>query len=87
MKTANGNVIKALEVALQGARAGRLAAVAIITVTNDGVPDVIFGGDTELIPSVNFGADLLKARLVGQVMHATELKTTSIVHPAAGVAN
>lgn len=84
MRTANENVLRALAKATADARAGNVGAVAIITVTPDGVPDVTFGGDSELIPSANLGADLFKASLMQQAMVKQALPTTSIVRPATG---
>ena len=82
MRTANENVLRALARVTADARAGNVGAVAIIAISNDGVPDVTFGGETELVPSANFGADLLKAKLVQSAMHSKEVPTTSIVRPA-----
>ncbi len=82
MKTANPNVLNALARATTEARAGNVAAVAVIVVSPDGVPDASFGGETELLPSANLGADFLKAHLVQLAMKPVDLPTSSIVRPA-----
>lgn len=85
MKTANENVLRALAKATAEARAGNVEAVAIIIVSGDGVPDVTFGGETELLPSCNLGADFLKAHLVRMAMKTKELPTSSIVRPVGSL--
>lgn len=81
MKTANENVIRALARVMAAARAGNIDAVAIVAVGMDGVPDSSFGGEAELLPSVNMGLDLLKQQVVFRAMKALEQPTTSIVRP------
>lgn len=85
MKTANENVLRALARVTMEARAGNVEAVAIVAVSPDGVPDVSFGGEAELMPSANIGLDLLKQSFIVRVMKATELPTTSIVRPAGAL--
>ncbi len=85
MKTANDNVVRALAKAMAAARAGDVEAVAVIAVSADGVPEITFGGETELVPSVNIGVDLLKAHLVGTVMAAQALPTSPIRRAAGGL--
>lgn len=82
MQTANENVLRAIARVMAEARAGRVEAVAIVTVSAEGVPEVSFGGEAELMPSANIGLDLLKASFVHRVMKQNELPTTSIVRPA-----
>lgn len=82
MKTANENVLRALARVMAAARAGDVEAVAIVAVSPEGVPDVSFGGEAELMPSANIGLDLLKATFVHRVMAVNEKPTTSIVRPA-----
>jgi len=84
MKTANENVLRALARVMAEARAGNVEAVAIVAVGDTGVPDASFGGEAELLPSINMGLDLLKAQFVFRAMKATEQPTTSIVRPASG---
>lgn len=81
MKTANENVIRALARVMAEARAGNIEAVAIVAVGDTGVPDASFGGEGELIPSVNIGLDSLKAQFVFRVMQAAEQPTTGIRRP------
>jgi hypothetical protein len=84
MKTANQNVLRALARVMAEARAGNIEAVAIVAVSAQGVPEVSFGGEAELMPSANIGLDLLKASFVHRVMAQTEVPTTSVVVPATG---
>lgn len=81
MDSANENVIRALARVMAEARAGNVEAVAIVGVTADGVPDVSFGGASELVPSVNIGMDMLKAQFLQRVMSAQAVDTTSIRRP------
>jgi hypothetical protein len=82
MHTANENVIRAIARVMAAARAGQVEAVAIVAVSPEGVPDVSFGGEAELMPSANIGLDLLKASIVHRVMKQSELPVSSIVRPA-----
>lgn len=84
-KTASENVLRALARATAEARAGNVAAVAVITVSPDGVPDVSFGGETELMPSCNLGADFLKAHLVQLAMQVKAVPVSGLVRPAGPV--
>lgn len=84
MKTANENVLRALAKATADARAGSTDAVAIIAVSPDGVPEVTFGGASELVPSINLGADILKNHLINQASHTKQQSVSSIVRPAIG---
>lgn len=83
MKTANENVLRAIARVMAAARAGDVEAVAIVAVSPQGEPDASFGGEAELLPSVNLGLDMLKAQFVFRAMKATEQPTTAIVRPAA----
>lgn len=82
MRTANENVLRALARVMAEARAGNVEAVAIVAVGADGMPDASFGGEAELMPSVNMGLDQLKAQFVFRSMKAAEQAVTSIVRPA-----
>ena len=84
MKTASENVIRALARAMVAARAGDTLAVAIVAVGDDGKPDASFGGEAELMPSVNIGLDMMKQQLLHQVMLAAAQPVSPLVRPAAG---
>lgn len=84
MRTANENVVRALAKALTDARAGNIEAVAIITASPDGEPDVRFAGESELVASVNIGVDMLKAQIVHTVMATKVQPTVSIRRPVGG---
>jgi hypothetical protein len=83
MSNTKNTVLHALARATTEARTGNTSAIAIIAVSPDGVPDITFGGESELIPSVNIGLDLLKAHLVNQAMAAQAQKPPAIVRPDA----
>ena len=82
MKTANENVLRALARVITEARAGNVEAVAIVAVDGNGKPDASFGGEAELMPSVNLGLDSLKAQFVFRAMQSTDKPTPSIGRPA-----
>jgi hypothetical protein len=83
MKTANENVLRVLAKAMVDARAGNIEAVAIVACTPDGRPLPSFGGEAELMPSVNIGLDMLKQQILFHVIGSLEQQpTTSIVRPA-----
>ncbi len=82
MRTANENVVRALARVLADARAGNIEAVAIVACSPDGVPDVSFGGESELIPSVNLGIDALKLNFVSQLTRALPQPVAAIRRPA-----
>jgi hypothetical protein len=84
MKIANTNVVHALARVLAEARAGNVEAVAIIAVAPDGVPDVSFGGEAELMPSANVGLDLLKQSFMVRVMKEMEKPVSKVMMPANG---
>lgn len=84
MKTANENVIKALSRLLVEARAGNIEAIGVVAATPDGVPDVSFGGETELVPTINIGMDLLKAELVEQVRGQRKQQPVAMLRRATG---
>lgn len=80
MKAANENVLRVLAKAMAEARAGNMEAVAIIACDPNGKPVPMFGGEAELIPSVNIGLDMMKQQLLFHVIGAIEQQpTTSIV--------
>lgn len=84
MKTANENVLRVLARAMLEARAGNVEAVAIVTVGANGTPEPSFGGEAELMPSINIGLDIMKQQLLFQVIGAVEQQpTTSIVRPVS----
>jgi hypothetical protein len=66
------------------ARAGNVEAVAIVSVSPDGIPEPSFGGEAELMPCCNIGLDMLKVSLVTRCMQTVEKPTTSIVRPVNG---
>lgn len=82
MKTANENVLRALARVTAMARAGNVEAVAIVAVSPNGLPDVTYGGEEELMPSMNIGLDMMKQQVLFRVMAAVEKPTTSILRPA-----
>jgi hypothetical protein len=82
MDSANENVIRALARVMAEARAGNVEAVAIVAVGNDGVPDASFGGEAELMPSVNLGLDSLKAQFVFRAMKSQEQPVAALRRPA-----
>lgn len=80
MRTANENVLRKLAAVSANARAGDVEAVAVITVTPGGVPEVHFAGEAELLPSVNIGVDMAKDVILSMVRgSAQQQPTTSIV--------
>lgn len=83
MKTANPNVLSALARVTAEARAGNVEAVAIVAVSGDGIPDVSFGGEAELMPSANIGLDLLKQSFVVRVMKEMEKPVSKIAIPTS----
>jgi hypothetical protein len=84
MRTANENVLRVLARAMADARAGGIEAVAIVAVGPGGQPDPMFGGEAELMPSVNIGLDMLKQQILFHVIGGIEQQpTTSIVRPAS----
>lgn len=87
MKTANENVLKALARVMVEARAGNVEAVAIVAVSNEGVPDASFGGEAELLGSVNLGLDMLKAQFVFRAMKATEQPVAALRRAAGALDN
>lgn len=84
LKTANTNVVHALARVLAEARAGNVEAVAIVAVSGDGIPDVSFGGESELMPSANIGLDLLKQSFIVRVMKEMEKPVSRVMMPASG---
>jgi hypothetical protein len=84
MKTANENVIKALARLMVMARAGQIEAIGVIAATPDGVPDISYGGETELIPTINIGLDSLKAELVDQIRGQRVQQPVAMLRRATG---
>lgn len=80
--SANENVLRALARVMAEARAGRFEAVAIVAVTANGEPDTSFGGEAELLPSVNLGLDLLKTQMLLRVGQSREADVAKIRRPA-----
>lgn len=85
MRTANENVIRALAKAIADARAGNIEAVMIITASPEGMPDVSFGGEVELMPSINLGIDLGKQQVLAQSAAMVMKPATSIRRPVGGM--
>lgn len=71
----NPDVIRLLEQVLQEARAGRLAAVALVTVQGPGRVGMSWAGGQAV--EVNLGLDHLK----DQVISSTKPQRSSIVRP------
>ena len=87
MKTASENVVRVLVRMMAEAKAGRILAVGIVGVTDEGIPDVSFGGEAELVPSVNIGIDLLKLQFIQRASGNVEQQPVSqILRPAEGSA-
>lgn len=84
MKTASENVLRALARVTASARAGEVLAVSIIAVGEDGMPDASFGGEAELMPSVNIGLDMMKQQLLHHVMRTIAQPVSPLVRPAQG---
>lgn len=82
MKTANENVIRALAKVIADARAGSIETVAIVSVTPGGQPLVSFAGETELLPSLNLGLDMLKQHLIRQISGVEQQAVTPLVRAA-----
>jgi hypothetical protein len=83
MRTASENVVRALARVTVNARAGSCEAVAIIAIGPDGIPDVSFGGEAELMPSINIGLDMLKQQILFHVMKPVEQTASQILRPAS----
>lgn len=64
----NDKVVQALAKVMADAKRGLVSTVAIIAVGDDGKPNVLYGGETDLTPSINLGADMLKATIMGQIL-------------------
>lgn len=75
------SIIKVLARAMAEAKSGNVAAVAVIIATPEGVPNASFGGESELVPTINMGADMLKAYLIGQVIAGAQQKASGLVRP------
>lgn len=85
MKTVNESVIKAFARVTTEARAGNIGAVAIVTVSPNGQPEISFAGESDLVPHLNFGVDMLKATLVSQVCDHKPVAASGLVVPANGL--
>jgi hypothetical protein len=80
MRAANENVLRILAKATMEARAGNVEAVIVITVSPEGKPVPMFGGEAELMPSANIGLDMMKQQVLFHVIGSIEAQpTTSIV--------
>lgn len=75
----NDKAVAALAKVLADAKRGDVSCVAIIAVDDNGKPNVLFGGETDLTPSVNLGADMLKTTILNQILQSPQ---QSIVRPA-----
>jgi hypothetical protein len=69
----NDKVCQALSKVLVDAKRGLVSSVAIVAVGEDGRPNVIFGGESDLSPSVNLGLDMLKATMMQQILGAPQM--------------
>lgn len=85
MKTASESVLRAVARTMSEARAGNVEAVGIITVNPQGVPEVSFAGESELVCAINTGADMLKQFLLAQIMMGAAQKTSGLVRPAGSL--
>lgn len=85
MKTANENVIRVLAKAIAEARAGNIEAVMIVIASPEGMPDVSFGGEVELMPTINLGIDLGKQQVLAQSAAMVMKPATSIRRPVNGM--
>lgn len=77
-RKANDQVCQALAKILADAKRGLVSTVAIIAVGDDGKPKVLFGGESDLTPSINLGLDMLKGTILGQILAAPQ---RSILRP------
>jgi hypothetical protein len=84
-RTVAESILKVLARATAEARAGNVEAVAVIIATPAGVPNASFGGESELVPTINMGADMLKAYLMGLVIMPKEETASGLVRPASGL--
>lgn len=84
MKVVNESVIKALAKAMADARAGSIEAVCIITASPGGVPGIAYSGESDLMPTINVGADMVKAYVIGQVLQVSMQQASGLVRPAVG---
>lgn len=65
---ANDKACQALAKTLADAKRGDVQLVGIIAVGEDGRPNVLFGGEADLTPSLNLGVDMLKATIMSQIV-------------------
>jgi len=77
----NDQVCSALAKQLAEAKRGNVQLVAIIAVGDDGQPNVVFAGETELLPSVNMGADMLKFTVLSQILGHNTGAGRGIIRP------
>jgi hypothetical protein len=64
------HVVMTLAKIIAEAKAGNVEAVAIVTVDPSGRPRVHFGGEGDLVPSINLGLDIMKATFMAQIVEA-----------------
>lgn len=64
----NASVCDALAKQLADAKRGLIQCVSVIAVNDAGEPNVVFAGEMDLVPSVNLGADILKATVLSQIL-------------------
>lgn len=69
----NDKVCQALAKVLTDAKRGLVSSVAIVAVGEDGRPNVLFGGESDLSPSVNLGLDMLKATMMQQILGSPQM--------------
>lgn len=64
----NDNACQALAKTLADAKRGLVQLVGVIAIGDDGRPNVLFGGEADLTPSLNLGVDMLKATIMSQIV-------------------
>lgn len=65
---ANDKACQALAKVMADAKRGLVQLVGIIAVGEDGRPQVLFGGEADLTPSLNLGVDMLKSTILAQII-------------------
>ena len=73
-KRVSDHVVNTLARLTAEAKAGNIAALAVVTVSPGGDPAVNFGGSRDMIPEVYLGAGLLQATIMEQVLVAPDAK-------------
>lgn len=74
---ANDKACQALAKVLADAKRGGVQLVGIIAVGEDGRPNVLFGGEADLTPSLNLGVDMLKMTIMRQIVEPPTIRQAS----------